>query len=304
MARVRRLVHPEPRARHSPLPPDGGARAPHIAHGEPGYPVTRMLPPAFADPHDGDGSNCGSDPCSTVGLDELVGDDPRAEGPTYLLDQAGDDFSRSRLADQSAPEPDDGPRSARPAQPGCGMVQSVDRMIGRDSGTVGPRHLRRGDLRQRLPPRPAPAQRRRGGADDSDTRVPFIVVGPDVVPGPRSRVVSNVDLAPTFERLAGAPGGRWTGSCRIRVLLGRDPLSSSTCTPFSQMRLGRREGPRRGRPDPLLRRAAQLRGAGRGSLDLSDEGVDMAYDYRGSVRSSAPSRARRPGEPFWVGEAT
>ena len=117
------------------------------------------------------------------------------------------------------------------------MVQSVDRMIGKIRRTVGPDtyvvvtsdngyHLGQHQLNGG-----------KGTPYDSDTRVPFIVVGPDVVPGPRSQVISNVDLAPTFERLAGltplpsAPAGRSTGSCMIRGLLGRSSRSSSTCTP-------------------------------------------------------------------------
>ena len=34
-------------------------------------------------------------------------------------------------------------------------------------------------------------------------RVPLLVTGPGVVPGPRKEVTSNIDLAPTFEELAG-----------------------------------------------------------------------------------------------------
>ena len=45
--------------------------------------------------------------------------------------------------------------------------------------------------------------RGKGTAYDADTHVPLLVVGPGVVPGPREAMVSNIDLAPTFEQLAG-----------------------------------------------------------------------------------------------------
>jgi arylsulfatase A-like enzyme len=47
--------------------------------------------------------------------------------------------------------------------------------------------------------------RGKGTAYDTDTRVPLLVVGPRVAPGSRDTMVSNIDLAPTFEELAGVP---------------------------------------------------------------------------------------------------
>ena len=44
------------------------------------------------------------------------------------------------------------------------MVQSIDRMLGRLRAEAGPEHLLLPHLRQRLPPRTAPAQRRQGHA--------------------------------------------------------------------------------------------------------------------------------------------
>ena len=43
----------------------------------------------------------------------------------------------------------------------------------------------------------------KGTPYDSDIRVPLLVVGPEVAAGLAHRVVSNIDLAPTFEELAG-----------------------------------------------------------------------------------------------------
>ena len=49
----------------------------------------------------------------------------------------------------------------------------------------------------------------------TDTRVPLLVVGPGVAPGPRREMVSNLDLAPTLEALAGLQRRRRTApGCR------------------------------------------------------------------------------------------
>ena len=196
--------------------------APHIAHGEPGYPGDPMFPPAFADrPTDGDGGNCGSDPCPTVGLDELVGwDDPRADNaPTYLLDQAGETAPAPAWRTNPLESRMTAGRAQYDLRNRVRMVQSVDRMIGKIRRTVGPDtyvvvtsdngyHLGQHQLNGG-----------KGTPYDSDTRVPFIVVGPNVVPGPRNQVISNVDLAPTFERLAGlTPLAKRAGSSFDRIL--------------------------------------------------------------------------------------
>ena len=70
--------------------------------------------------------------------------------------------------------------------------------------------------------------RGKGTPYDSDVHVPLLVTGPGVVPGSRTEVVSNIDLASTFEDLAGTASpalpvrhvdradvrgpGRWTGA--------------------------------------------------------------------------------------------
>jgi N-acetylglucosamine-6-sulfatase len=43
----------------------------------------------------------------------------------------------------------------------------------------------------------------KGAAYDSDIRVPLLIVGSGVRPGERAEVVSNIDIAPSFEDLAG-----------------------------------------------------------------------------------------------------
>jgi len=83
------------------------------------------------------------------------------------------------------------------------MAQSVDRMLGRILSTVDDNtyvvltsdngfHLGQHGLSMG-----------KGTAYASDIQVPLLVVGPGVPPGPRQDLVSNVDLAPTFEDLAG-----------------------------------------------------------------------------------------------------
>jgi arylsulfatase A-like enzyme len=60
-------------------------------------------------------------------------------------------------------------------------------------------------------------------AYDSDVRVPLIVVGPDVPPGSMTDALAeNVDLAPTFMRLAGLSPPAWVdGQSLAPVLRGR-----------------------------------------------------------------------------------
>ncbi len=83
------------------------------------------------------------------------------------------------------------------------MAQSADRMIRRILNRVGPHtyviltsdnglHLGQFGL-----------ARGKGTPYDVDVRVPLLVVGPDVEPGRRKELVTNIDLAPTMERLAG-----------------------------------------------------------------------------------------------------
>jgi len=83
------------------------------------------------------------------------------------------------------------------------MAQSADRLVTKILRTVGPEtyvvltsdngfHLGQHGL-----------GRGKGTAYDTDVRVPLLVTGPGVVPGPRREVTSNIDLAPTFEELAG-----------------------------------------------------------------------------------------------------
>ena len=168
------------------------------------YPGDPLFPPAFADratAGDPTSGNCGAKACGDLSLQDLTGyDDPRDDNaPTYLrngkISQAPAWRTNpiSLTGDQALVRYRDRAR----------MVQAVDRMIGRVRETVGPDtyivltadngfHLGQHQLNGG-----------KGTPYDSDTRVPLIVDGPGVAPGEREQYVNNIDLAPTFEELAG-----------------------------------------------------------------------------------------------------
>ena len=146
------------------------------------------------------GGNCGLLRCGALGVEDLRGiDDDLTDNAAYRPDGStirpwvGDAMKLS----VSEIEEDLRDRAR--------MVQSVDRLVMRilrevprntyvvltsDNGLhVGQHGLGVG----------------KGAAYDSDIRVPLLVVGPGVRPGVRHQVVSNIDLAPTFEELAGLP---------------------------------------------------------------------------------------------------
>ena len=83
------------------------------------------------------------------------------------------------------------------------MVQTVDRMLGRilDAVDANTYVVLTSDNGYHLGP--GSLGRGKGTPYDTDVRVPLVVTGPGVLPGPRDDMVSNIDLAPTFEVLAG-----------------------------------------------------------------------------------------------------
>ena len=172
----------------------------------PAYPdLNSNFPPAFADqttPDDPVGGNCGVSSCADLTLDDLVGyGDPRDDNaPTYLRPDATTEpapawrTNEIRLTDDQA---------LNRYRDRARMVQSIDRLIARVRAAAGEDayifltadngfHLGQHQLNGG-----------KGTPYDSDTRVPLIVVGPDVAAGPRDQYVNNIDLAPTFEELAG-----------------------------------------------------------------------------------------------------
>jgi arylsulfatase A-like enzyme len=168
------------------------------------YPGDPAFPPAFADRASADdptSGNCGVKSCGDLSLNDLVGyGDPRDDNaPTYL--HTGRTSAASAWRTNQISLTDD--QALTRYRDRARMVQAVDRLIGRVREAVGPDtyvvltadngfHLGQHQLNGG-----------KGTPYDSDTRVPLVVVGPDVVPGPRSQYISNIDLAPTIEQLAG-----------------------------------------------------------------------------------------------------
>jgi arylsulfatase A-like enzyme len=108
------------------------------------------------------------------------------------------------------------------------MAQSADRLVTKILGSVGPDtyvvltsdngfHLGQNGM-----------GRGKGTPYDTDVRVPLLVTGPGVVPGPRKEVTSNIDLAPTFEELAGlVPAPYRSGTSLVPTFAQRRPARRS-----------------------------------------------------------------------------
>ncbi len=178
-----------------------GTYAPHGRIDEnPAYADDPLFPPAFRDragkrhPH----GNCGLVDCRDLTVDDLPG-----------FGDARDDNQPSRADGSLAPHWNVKPKEMTPEEAQkhlrhrARMVQSVDRMVMRILRAVGKDtyvvltsdngyHLGQYGLTNG-----------KGTPYDGDIRVPLLVVGPGVVPGPRSAMVSNIDWAATFEELAG-----------------------------------------------------------------------------------------------------
>ncbi len=184
--------------------------APYAPHNrvnpEPAYPGDPLFPAAFAD-RAGRG-NCGAVPCRRLsarrlpGFGDRVGDNrpvTRRGKPARAWNTTGGRMSRRQATAELRQR----------AQ----MAQSVDRMVGELLAAVGTNtyvvltsdngfHLGQVGMR-----------RGKGTPYDTDAHVPLLVVGPGVAPGGRTEVVSNLDLAPTFEEIAGlAPQGFRAGT--------------------------------------------------------------------------------------------
>ena len=150
--------------------------------------------------------------------------------------------------------------------------------------------------------------RGKGTPYDTDMHVPLLVVGPGVVPGTRTAMVSNIDLAPTFEDarrpgLAGVPV-RASRSCR-RFADPAAPLQDYVFFEhtFSQTPPGtdpdRAVHRRRPQRDPVVRRGAQPHRPARrattstGGWDHERYAYEF-YDYT-SAAVGADQPVRRPG---------
>ena len=165
--------------------------------GEPIYPAAFADRPSKARP----GGNCGLRSCLSLSLRDLVGyrDPPADNRPVRLLPGG-----RTRVARAWRPRLTMSDAIAlRRFRERAQMVQSVDRMVGRIRAAVGRNTyvILTSDNGYHLGQHSLNAGK--GAPYDSDTRVPLIVAGPGVKPGPRYQFISNIDLAATLETLAG-----------------------------------------------------------------------------------------------------
>lgn len=169
------------------------------------YPRSPGFPAAFADqPDRGDrtGGNCGPQECGDLLLSDMDGfDDPRDDvSPTYLR---ADGTTRRAPSWRHTRDTMTRRASLGRYRQRARAVQSIDRLVARVRQAVGPNTyvFLTSDNGYHL------AQHRIGGGKgtpyDTDTRVPLLVEGPGVRPGPRHQFVNNIDLASTFEALAG-----------------------------------------------------------------------------------------------------
>ncbi|CAA9381095.1 MAG: Choline-sulfatase [uncultured Nocardioides sp.] len=172
------------------------AYAPHNRTNPEGhYPGDPLFPPMFRD-REGERS-CGRVACGRLTAADLpgFGDDRRDNRPRRRDGTPARAWNTA--GGLSAAD------AVRDLRDRARMAQSVDRLVSRVLRTVGDDtyvvltsdngfHL--GQLGM---------GRGKGTPYDTDVRVPLLVVGPGVVPGTRREVTSNIDLAPTFEELAG-----------------------------------------------------------------------------------------------------
>src|SRR6478672_6799100 len=155
------------------------------------YPDNPSFPPAFGDrPGPGHpGGNCGTLRCGQLSLHDFRGyADPRADNRPVYLHRNG----RTSPAPpwNNHPVTLTAKHALREYRDRVRMVQAVDRMVGRIRSIVGPNtyvvltsdngyHLGQLDLNGG-----------KGTPYDFDTRVPLVITGPGVAPGPRRQLVS------------------------------------------------------------------------------------------------------------------
>ena len=159
------------------------------------YPGDPLFPPMFRD-REGE-RGCGRVACSKLTVADLPGyGDPRADNRPRTATG-----KRARAWNTAPTLP--AAVAVRDLRDRARMAQSADRLVTKILGSVGPDtyvvltsdngfHLGQNGM-----------GRGKGSPYDTDVRVPLLVTGPGVVPGARKEVTSNIDLAPTFEELAG-----------------------------------------------------------------------------------------------------
>lgn len=176
------------------------AYAPHNrTQPKPYYPGDPVFPPMFRDrPHDGRPGNCGRVACTDLTTRDLpgFGDDRSDNHPLTRRGKPARRWNTRVNPFRTAVSVGDLRNRAM-------MAQSVDRTVRKILRTVDDNtyvvftsdnglHLGQNGL-----------GRGKGTAYDTDVHVPLFVVGPGVAPGERAELTSNIDLAPTFEDIAG-----------------------------------------------------------------------------------------------------
>ncbi len=193
------------------------------------YPDDPGFPPAFADrPREGRPGNCGPVRCADLDASAVpgFGDDQADNAPRH---PDGTPVPQWRPSWASVPVAETATTAMRAR---AQMAQSIDRMLARIRAEVGPDtyvvltsdngfHLGLHGLGQG-----------KGTPFDADVRVPLIITGPGVEPGPRSEVVSNLDLAPTLERLAGLAPPRYRAGTSLVPTFADPDLSRRRFTFF------------------------------------------------------------------------
>ena len=281
--------------------------APHAltAGMHPAYRDDPLFPPAFRDRpgHGQRHGNCGRVACTRLGLDRLRGfhDDQSDNAPRYADGRRAPGWRPGiRLRPHQA---------VQSLRSRAQMVQSVDRMmtrilreVGRDTYVLltsdNGFHLGQFGL-----------GRGKSTPYDTDVHVPLLLTGPGVVPGPRAGLTSNIDLAPTFEDLAGLrPAGYRAGVSLVPTF--RDPEADRPGHVFVEHTWAPSLGfdPDRGysgKENDAVPSYVAVRTRDallvRLDLDGSWEGTDVAwefYDYRASPfeRTNAFAAPRYRGE--------
>ncbi len=259
------------------------------------YPDNPTFPSAFADrapKGDPTGGNCGTRSCDRLTLRDLKGyDDPRADNQPTYLHRDGSTAPAPAWNTNAITLSDEG--ALLRYRDRARVVQSIDRMIGRLRAQAGPNtyffltsdngfHLGQHQLNGG-----------KGTPYGSDTHVPLVVVGPDVKPGPRKQMVSSIDLASTFESLAGLrpasyrSGNSFANSLRApRASGGRFTFMEHT---YAKLRVGEVDSDRSSGGDiESIPSYIAVRGKhgllARFDLDNSQRGTDYAWElYRYDV---------------------
>ncbi len=161
------------------------------------YPGDPLFPPMFRDREGARG--CGRVACRKLTVEDLpgFGDTREDNRPRTVGGEKARAWNTGSTLSASA--------AVRDLRDRARMSQSADRLVTKILRSVGPDtfvvltsdngfHLGQNGL-----------GRGKGTAYDTDVRVPLLVTGPGVVPGKRKEVTMNIDLAPTFEELAGLP---------------------------------------------------------------------------------------------------